>query len=65
MAKFVCVEDRVFPTLSLTLKSGDVVDLADDVVVAGLTRQMDSKKAPVVAAPVADEAAPVDGKVSE
>lgn len=65
MAKFVCVEARVFPTLALTLDAGDVVDLADDTAVAGLVRQTDSKKAPVVATPATVEVAPADGKVSE
>ena len=67
MAKFLCVESRVFPTLAMTLDAGAVVDLADDVDVAGLVRQSDSKKAaPVVETPVAVvEAAPADGKVSE
>ena len=67
MAKFLCVESRVFPTLGLTLDAGAVVDLADDVDVAGLVRQSDNSKktAPVVETPAVVEAAPADGKVSE
>lgn len=55
MAKFLSVEDRVYPTLALTLAAGDVVDLPDDTDVAGLVKQSNnvSKKADVVAeAPV-------------
>jgi len=66
MAKFLCVESRVFPTLALTLDAGAVVDLPDDVDVAGLVRQSDSKKAaPAVETPAVVETASADGKVSE
>ena len=47
MAKFESVEARVYPTLALTLDAGEVVDLPDDTVVAGLVVQSTntSKKA--------------------
>jgi hypothetical protein len=55
MAKFLSTEDRVYPTLGLTLSAGDVVELPEDTVVTGLIKQANivSKKADVVAeAPV-------------
>jgi len=53
MAKFESVEARVYPTLALTLDAGEVVDLPDDTVVAGLVVQSNTSKkaAPVVADP--------------
>lgn len=49
MAKFKSVEDRVYPTLSLTLNAGDVVELPEDTVVAGLVKftEKAEKPAPV------------------
>lgn len=59
--KFQSVESRVYPTLALTLNAGDVVDLPADTDVAGLVKADNKNNA----APVVDDAAPVNGKVSE
>lgn len=62
MAKFVSVEAREYPTLSLTLGAGDVVDLPDDTDVAGLVLQSTSSKK---AAPVVADPAPVTEGVAD
>lgn len=38
MAKFKSEESRSYPTLGLTLEAGDVVELPEDVNVAGLSK---------------------------
>ena len=43
--KFQSVESRVYPTLGLTLKAGQVVDLPADTNVTGLVAVTDKGKA--------------------
>ena len=46
--KFLSVEARTYPTLSLTLDAGAVVDLPDDTSVAGLVADNTKTTAKVV-----------------
>lgn len=43
--KFRSVEDRIYPTLGLSLQAGEVVELPDDTEVAGLEAISEPTKA--------------------